>query len=41
MNNGIGDSADPVFFDYVTQILMDMQALFSDAIMAPSHRARC
>ena len=29
------------FFVYVTQILIDLQALFSDAIMAPSHRARC
>ena len=29
------------FFDYVTQILIDLQALSGDAITAPSHRARC
>ena len=31
----------PHFFDYVTQILIDLQALSGDAFTAPSHRARC
>ena len=29
------------FFVYVTQILIDLQALSGDAFTAPSHRARC